>query len=108
MAWFSEMLMPFELSLSIVTFSTINSLPDVKLMPLVPNVVPAPLIERLRNVTLILPGVAVAESLPLTRLVPLCRIEPKPAPFVRSIRMDLVGVTARNHLDRAHQSRRPK
>src|SRR5689334_18435218 len=45
---------------------------------------------------MIVPGVAVAESLTLTPLVPEARIEPKPAPLVPSMVIDLVMVTAPN------------
>src|SRR5678816_1658998 len=53
-----------------------------------------PLMERLRIVTMIVPGVAVKLSLTMTPLVLLARIEPKPAPLVPSNVMLLVVVTA--------------
>src|SRR5689334_6077815 len=64
------------------------------LMPLNPVVVPAPLIERSRSVTMIELGDPLALSLTFTPLVPERRIEPKPAPFVPLMVIDLVIVTA--------------
>ena len=74
--------------------STFSDFPEVKFIPLIPRVVPAPLIDNLRSVTTIVPGVAVALSFTLTPFVPLARIEPKPEPQVPSIVIDLVIVTA--------------
>src|SRR6185436_536029 len=56
-------------------------------MPL-PAVVAAPLIDSFRKVTLI------PAALMITPLVPDARIEPKPAPQVPSMVIDLVTVTA--------------
>src|SRR5581483_1028178 len=58
---------------------------------------PAPLIDRLRSVTTMVPGVAVLASLmtiPLTP--PLARSPPKPDPWPPSMVMDVVIVTAPN------------
>src|SRR5256714_4579596 len=85
--------MPAFEKLKIWQPSTSSRLPDTKLIPFVPSVVPAPLIERWRRITTMVLGVAVAESLTLTPLTPLERIEPKPAPVVPSIVIDLVMVT---------------
>src|SRR5207244_6903201 len=73
--------------------STLTAAPLVKLIPLVPSVVPAPLIERLCSLTTIVLGLPEALSLTFTPLTPLDKIEPKPAPWVPSIRIDLVIVT---------------
>src|ERR1044072_2810161 len=88
--------MPAFEKLKIWQPSTLTALPDVKLMPLRPRVVPAPLIDRLRSVTTMVLGVPVAESLTLTPLTPLARIQRRPAPSVPSMVIDLVGVTAPN------------
>src|SRR2546423_1342256 len=86
--------MPFCEKFMIRQSSMCTVAPDVKLMPFVPRVVPLPLIERLRKRTVIVLGVAVALSLTLTPVVPEARVEPKPAPCVPSMVMDLVMVTA--------------
>src|ERR1044071_9961112 len=88
------MLMAFCEKLKIWQCSTCTAFPDVKLTPLRPSVVPAPFMDRFLSVTIIVFGVAVAESLMLTPLTPLDRIEPKPAPVVPSRVIDLVAVTA--------------
>src|ERR1700752_318367 len=87
-------LMPAFEKLKIWQPSTLSLLPAVKLIPLRPSVVPAPLIERFRSVTTIVLGVAVALSFTLTPFTPLARIEPKPAPWVPSRVMFFVMVTA--------------
>jgi hypothetical protein len=69
-------LMPAFEKFRITQSSTMTCRPEVKLTPLMPRVVPAPLIERLRSLTTMVPGVAVALSLTLTPLVALARIEP--------------------------------
>ena len=53
-----------------VTFSTLNERPEVKFIPRTPRVAPAPLIDRFRTMTSIVPGVAVALSLTLIPLTP--------------------------------------
>src|ERR1044071_6211028 len=89
-------LMPAFEKLKMLQFSTLSFRPDVMLMPFRPSVVPAPLIERLRRMTEMVLGEAVALSLTLTPLTPLARIEPKPAPFVPSMVMFFVMVMAPN------------
>src|ERR1700749_1491390 len=66
----------------------------MKRMPSKPD--PAPLIERFFSVTMMVLGVAVAESLTLTPFVPAASIEPKPAPLVPSMVRFLVMVTVPN------------
>src|SRR6185369_17134209 len=75
-------------------FSTCTVDPEVKLTPLRPRVVPAPLIERFLNLTTIVFGVSVALSFTITKLTPDARIAPKPAPVQPSRTIDLVEVTA--------------
>src|SRR6476469_5180858 len=59
-----------------------------------PWVVLAPLMDRLRKITTAVLGVALAESLTITPVTVEARMEPKPEPFVPSIVMLLVMVTA--------------
>src|SRR2546422_11354893 len=67
-------------------------------MPLVPSaqVVPflVPLIERFRRITTEVAGFVV--TLTITPVAPLARMAPNPAPYVPSMVMDLVIVTAPN------------
>src|SRR4051812_13659076 len=86
-----SLLAPLPRKPAITQSSTCTVLPERKRMPSKP--VPAPWMERLRSETMIVFGVAVAESLTLTPLVPAARIDPKPAPFVPSIMIDFVMVT---------------
>src|SRR5688572_2612410 len=86
--------MPAPEKFLMTQFSTWTVAPDVKLTPLRPRVVPAPLIDRFRSRTTIVFGVPVALSLTFTPFTPLARIEPKPAPVVPSMRIDFVTVTA--------------
>ena len=72
-------------------FSTCSVLPLTKRIPSKP--VFAPLIDRLRSVTMTVFGEPLAESLTLTPLVPAARMEPKPAPLVPAMVMLLVMVT---------------
>src|SRR5262249_13276223 len=76
----------------ILTLRSSSEAPATKLTPTRP--VPAPLMDRLRRITLIVFGVAVAESLTLMPLVPAARIEPN-VPS-QSMVIDLVIVTAPN------------
>lgn len=71
---------------------TFTDFPDTKLIPLTPSVVPVPLIERPRSITLMELGLPEAESLMLTAEgLPEERIEANvPEP---SIVIDLVMVT---------------
>src|SRR5215212_8131792 len=84
-------LVPFPRKPKMTQFSTCTALPLMKRMPSKP--VFAPLIDRLRSVTKMVFGLAVAESLTLTPLVPAASIEPKPAPVVPSMVKFLVMVT---------------
>src|SRR3954471_2712507 len=84
-------LVPLPLKPKMWQFSIKSALPEVNRTPSKP--VEAPLMERFLSMTTIVLGVAVAESLTLTPLVPAARIEPKPAPVVPSIVMLLVMVT---------------
>src|SRR5919202_6589058 len=63
-------------------------------MPLTPVV--APLMERLRSLTIFVMGAPLVLSLTLMPVVPAASMEPKPAPCVPSMVMDLVMVTVPN------------
>src|SRR6185369_3046651 len=84
---------PVPVNPDMTQFSTISALPAMNRMPL-PAVVLAPLMDRFRSVTTTVLGVAVAESLTMTPLVPEARMEPNPWPFVPSMVRFLVMVTA--------------
>src|SRR5215213_1821762 len=86
-----SLLAPLPRKPKMTQFSTCSALPETNLTPSKP--VFAPLIDRLRSVTKMVLGVAVAESLTFTPLVPDARMEPKPAPLVPSMVMLFVMVT---------------
>jgi hypothetical protein len=74
--------------------STLSWAPARNLTPLRPAVVPAPLIDMLRSVTLAVFGVAVRLSLMTKPLMPpLLSVLPQPAPVVPSTVSDLVMVS---------------
>src|SRR5215217_7162018 len=84
---------PVPVNPEMTQFSTISALPEMNRMPL-PAVVVAPLMDRCRNVTTAELGATDNESLMMTPLVPEARMEPNPAPFVPSMVMLFVVVTA--------------